>query len=113
MANESEIYSLTGCISSCEKDETRVVEASELVTMDIWDSQLQGHEDKEWDTHALKLHLYFGNGQYIEKEHYVIYDYDSLFADVGGYLGLLLGMSLHGLFEVAEGWWHKLALKRW
>ena len=72
-----------------------------------------GYADTVWGKKALKLYMYFVNGQYDEKEQYVIYDSDSLIADVGGYMGLLLGMSLQGLVEIIEKWWHKLSLKRW
>ena len=34
---------------------------------------------------------------------YVTYDYDSFIADVGGYLGLLLGYSVLSLFQDAAG----------
>ena len=34
---------------------------------------------------------------------YVIYDYHSLIADVGGYLGLLLGQSIFGLYQALVG----------
>ena len=31
---------------------------------------------------------------------YVIYDIDNFIADVGGYLGLLLGQSIYGIYEI-------------
>ena len=31
---------------------------------------------------------------------YIIYDGNSFVADVGGYLGLLVGQSLYGLYDV-------------
>ena len=101
-------------MSACEKDETEIAEASELVSMGTWDSlETYNTTDIQHGRQALKLYMYFVNGQYNEKEHYLIYDFDSLIADVGGYMGLLLGMSLQGTFEIIEEWWHKLALKRW
>ena len=33
---------------------------------------------------------------------YVIYDYSSFIADVGGYLGLLLGQSLYSFYLMME-----------
>ena len=33
---------------------------------------------------------------------HVLYNGTSLLADVGGYLGLFLGLSIFGLFELAE-----------
>ncbi len=42
----------------------------------------------------------------IRKE-YMIYGFDSLIADVGGYLGLLLGHSLLSLFNGAWQWYFR------
>ena len=106
ISDESEIYQLTGCMSSCIKDEMHIVEASELVSMGTWDTL--GYEDIERGRKALKLYMYFINGQYDEREHYIIYDYNSFIADVGGYMGLLLGVSMQGMFEMAEGWWARV-----
>ena len=36
---------------------------------------------------------------------YLVYDYDSMIADVGGYLGLLLGHSALSIAETATGWY--------
>ena len=38
-------------------------------------------------------------GNYEFKEQYDIYDGDALIADIGGYLGLLLGLSLFTIFQ--------------
>ena len=35
---------------------------------------------------------------------YMIYDFDGFIADVGGYLGLLLGQSVYGVFEIVTQW---------
>jgi hypothetical protein len=37
--------------------------------------------------------LHYASGNYDVSEQYPIYDANSLFADVGGYLGLLLGQG--------------------
>ena len=34
----------------------------------------------------------------------MIYDWNDLVADVGGYLGLLLGQSAFGIFEIVTQW---------
>ena len=31
---------------------------------------------------------------------YIIYDWNNFVADVGGYLGLLLGQSVYGMYEI-------------
>ena len=102
MSDENEIFKLTGCLSSCNKDEVDVVETSELITKKIRNTF--GFGDIDGKKQALKLYLYFKNGQYDEREQYIIYDYNSFIADVGGYMGLLLGMSMQGMFEMVEDW---------
>ena len=39
----------------------------------------------------------------VEEEQYVIHDLYSFFADIGGYMGLLLGSSLLSLYDEAVG----------
>ena len=34
----------------------------------------------------------------------MVYDWNALVADVGGYLGLLLGQSAYGIFEIITQW---------
>ena len=40
---------------------------------------------------------------------YIIYDWNSLLADVGGYLGLLVGQSIFGMYQLIANWmnWNK------
>ena len=38
-------------------------------------------------------------GEYEKKEHYFIYDGNDLIADIGGYMGLLLGFSIYGIVK--------------
>ena len=45
-------------------------------------------------THNLRLFLHFPTSTYTVKREYLIYTNDSFVADVGGYLGLLLGHRL-------------------
>ena len=103
MSDENEIFKLTGCLSSCNKDEVDVVETSELITKETRNNLGYG-DIEEGKKQALKLYLYFKNGQYDERKQYIIYDYNSFIADVGGYMGLLLGMSMQGMFEIVEDW---------
>ncbi len=41
--------------------------------------------------HNLFLRIYFPSTSHFVRKEYIIYTYDSLVADAGGYLGLLLG----------------------
>ncbi len=48
---------------------------------------------------TLWLHLKYPESRYDVREEYLIYDINSFIADVGGFLGLLLGYSILGLLE--------------
>ncbi len=52
----------------------------------------------------MKLNLFMPTTKHSIKEQYVIYDANSFVADVGGYLGLLLGHSLLGIGIDAINW---------
>ena len=51
--------------------------------------------------------LYFAGGNYEVTKEYYTYDTNSFIADVGGYLGLCLGLSLLSFFDlgVYSGLW--------
>ena len=42
------------------------------------------------------------DSSYLQEEQYLIYDYNGFIADIGGYMGLLLGSSILSLFDLAE-----------
>ena len=42
------------------------------------------------------------DSSYKEEEHYIIYDVDSFFADIGGFMGLLLGSSILSVYMTLE-----------
>ncbi len=48
---------------------------------------------------TLWLRLKYPESRYDVREEYLIYDINSFIADVGGFLGLLLGYSILGLLE--------------
>ena len=56
---------------------------------------------------TLRLRAWFPSGRYLVRREYVLYDPDSFIADIGGYLGLLLGHSLLSLFHSAGEWFVK------
>ncbi len=51
---------------------------------------------------ALGFFLVYPSGRYIEYSYYYSYTGSSFFADVGGYLGLLLGHSLLSFYDIAK-----------
>ena len=44
---------------------------------------------------------------------YIIYDWNNFVADVGGYLGLLLGQSVYGMYEILTNCHSYRALADW
>ena len=44
--------------------------------------------------------FWYPSGSYIEKVYYYTYDFSDYFADIGGYMGLLLGYSLLNFYDV-------------
>ncbi len=48
--------------------------------------------------------FYFASGRHDLREQYFTYDADSFVADVGGYMGLLLGHSLLSIVYKATQW---------
>ena len=100
--NENGIYSLTGCLASCNKDEFQ----AELSEMHV--EEIDSWGGWSGDTSSLKVFVHFLNGHYEEKEQYIIYDSNSMIADIGGYMGLLLGYSLLSIYEIAEQMWLKM-----
>ena len=55
------------------------------------------YRDEEY-VKKLKLKFKIPNGRFYIKQQYYLFDLNALIADVGGYLGLLLGHSALGLF---------------
>ena len=115
-------------MSSCNKDELEIAEASEFGTIEkavlsiekppmLGSGNPNGRRKRclpvspgygecfDLPKRSLHLYLYYVNSRYDEKEQYIIYDLSSLIADVGGYMGLLLGYSIQGMLEMGVGWW--------
>ena len=91
LADGKEIYEATGCLSQCEKDHF---------------SMSQGFLSGEGQ-HELGLKFIILDTTYEAREQYVIYDINSFIADVGGYMGLLLGFSLSSIYADVESFLRK------
>ena len=93
-ANANTIYEQTGCLASCERNEYIIVDSS---------FKNREHSVSSQTDHILDYELYLEfnilTGSHKEEEQYVIYDSNSFIADVGGFLGLLLGYSALGLYD--------------
>ena len=59
---------------------------------------------KNQTKNELQLRLGYMNGRYEVRKQYPLYDINSFIADVGGYLGLILGYSILSLCSVIEKW---------
>ncbi len=106
-ANANTVYNLTGCLSSCEKSEFRIrpttelrytVRVKQVFVIQLSNKLFQGAHDYFW------LKLLLPTTEHAVKEQYVVYDGNSFVADVGGYLGLLLGHSLLGIYRDTITW---------
>ena len=103
--NSREMGKKTGCIRRCKRMAYKLRERSpigsktkyppELVKLTFIISTGKGNNKFEIDN---LLSIMF-TGEYEKKEHYFIYDGNHLIADVGGYLGLLLGFSIYSIFK--------------
>ena len=85
-SNANKVHKTTGCLASCERDEYATIKHSltEKMSLPIKD-----------------LHLFFiiPSGSYEEKEEYLLYDSHSFIAEIGGFLGLLLGWTLYSIYD--------------
>ena len=93
-SDENDMYDMTGCLSACEKDRYSTF-ADPVITE-------TAHE--EWGEVPCQLHLEFRilDNSYKVEEQYLLYQMDSFIADVGGYMGLLLGVSLLSLYKATD-----------
>ena len=102
-ADGNDIYNMTGCLSSCEKD-------SYILSADPLETQGAGGYNGGIPC-ELYLQLRMMQSSYTEEEQYVIYDGISFIADIGGYMGLLLGSSLLGIYMAIEALLRKILCK--
>jgi hypothetical protein len=49
----------------------------------------------------MRIFLYYPSGNYVVAREYDTYDLSSFIGDVGGYLGLCLGMSILSFYDAA------------
>ena len=93
-ADDKFIYEQTGCMASCEKYE---YQGFEYHRNDVLWLPCRGDEPCN-----LSLRPEINDRSYDEKRQYVVYDFNSFIADVGGFIGLLLGFSTLSLFKELE-----------
>ena len=89
----NQIYDITGCLGSCEKYEYHI----ELERK----NEVVGSKTEYPLTLPNDTQIYFRimKGSHIELEQYLLYDFDSFIADIGGFMGLLLGFSVLSIYN--------------
>ena len=89
-ADARTIYEQTGCLASCERYE-----------YDRIDSEMSSHSAIFTPPH-LTMEFLMVDKSIEDRKQYVIYDFTSFIADVGGLLGLLLGFSILSIYDELE-----------
>ena len=92
-ADDKYIYEKTGCLASCDRYEYQGFHRSDT----LW-QRCKG----QGDFCSLTLRPEINDRSYDEKRQYVVYDFNSFIADVGGFIGLLLGFSTLSLYKELE-----------
>ena len=100
---ELEIYNLTGCMPSCQGKQIQL-ETKQEITTESWSNDPK-----------IELWFEFRDGMYNINEEYLVYDYNNFIADIGGYLGLLLGHSILSIYSMSADWITKpiRTIKKW
>ena len=90
--SEQSIARATKCLPSCKGSEfeTKILPPVDSPSGDVFSG-----------------YFFYATGKYVEKSYYYTYDWNSFVADVGGYMGLLLGHSLLSYYDVAKLVWKR------
>ncbi len=88
-ASDGLTYKMTGCQGPCKRTEYKLRAVGGVT--------LAPSEFAQKDKRIFWIRILFANSRYHVKEQYLVYDQNSFIADVGGYLGLLLGHSLYSI----------------
>ena len=91
---ESDLFEKTGCLPSCDRFEMSLVNTPESKSFDL---------SRAYSRHMTLVFL-FEDGSYNVREEYIVYDTSNFIADVGGYLGLLLGHSILSIYYLSIDW---------
>ena len=84
--SEYGIYNMTRCKPHCEHDEIKV-------------RSMGNPTVKTSKNPTFSLEFQFEDEEYYTREEFILYDADSFIADIGGYLGLLLGHSMLSIYR--------------
>ena len=90
LKTELEIYQMTGCMPSCKGKQIRL-ETEQETTSDSTNPDI-------------RLLFQYRDGMYNLNQEYLVYDFNNFIADIGGYLGLLLGHSILSIYSTSADW---------
>ena len=92
--SENTISRMTGCKPSCTRNE---------YTRRLMSNTHEVKEEGDKIAERTMMHIfYFPSGRYVGKKFYYTYNANAFFADIGGYLGLLLGHSVLSFYDIAK-----------
>ena len=94
--SEADLANITGCLQSCNRDEISLKDSPRI------NSFYMGPNP------TMTLSFLFHDGAFDVREEYLVYDTSSLMADVGGYMGLLVGQSVLGIYYFSTDWLTKI-----
>ena len=98
--SEDSISRNTGCLPRCRRREfTRTLLSTS--------HEVVGANDAG-KARTVEFLLFYPTGRYTVKNYYYVYDGNTAFADVGGYLGLLLGHSLLSFYDALKDGYNKM-----
>ena len=86
--NEASIAKVTGCLPSCKRNEFKLKVVSHLDS-----PSMKGQK------HFFGGIFFYPSGAYKEMSYYYTYEFSDYIADIGGYMGLLLGCSLLSFYD--------------
>ena len=89
--SEADLFNNTGCMPSCDRYEMSLVNTPDSKTFKA-------------RSRFMTLVFLFEDGSYNLREEYIVYDTSNFMADVGGYLGLLLGQSILSIYYLSIDW---------
>ena len=92
-ADAETVYEMTGCLASCEKFEYEISGYS---------VELSSKSRVPRRICDLTLGLEMNDASFEEKKQFFVYDFNSVVADVGGFMGLLLGFSMLSIYGELE-----------
>ena len=91
-AGDTDVFKMTGCLSACEKYKYDAI-------IENWSDDIA--YNNIYNQILFTFTIY--ERSYIEEEQYIIYDGNSFLADIGGFLGLVLGSSMLNIFDEVVG----------